>query len=463
MRTLVFLLALALSPFLNGQMTLKVTVPQYYTPLLEDVYVAGTFNNWTVNDPNFKLTPQADGTHAVQISGLTNGDLIEFKFNRGDWSRVEASTTGQYVPNRQASFLNNTELPLTIAGWEDFPGVSTATGNVNVLGTQIEIPQLNRTRRVWVYLPNDYANSMQHYPVVYMLDGQNVFDAATSFVGEWGVDEAMEALPPDELKAIIVAIDNGGVERTNEYSAWVNLQYGGGQAAEFGQFIIDTLKPLIDEQFRTLPSRNYTAIMGSSLGGLMAMYMVMNHSDVFGRAGVFSPSFWFSNGIYELAESHGVHPLTRIFLLGGTNESATMVANMQSMRSILLERGYPESEVRLEAHSYGTHSETYWGGEYTEVYTWLFADFNSNVATTIRPAGLAVYPNPAHNQAFITNPYDRPAEVMVYGLTGRMVASFQLAPAAVKAFNTSNLGAGMYRIMVTDGHTTRQTQLLINH
>lgn len=447
----------------NAQMTLRVNVPQYYMPLLEDVYVAGTFNGWATSDPTYRLTSQADGSWTVQIDQLTNGTPLEFKFNRGDWERVEGTSTGGFVPNRQATFLNNTEQTFVIEGWEDFPGTSTASGDMNVLGTRIEIPQLDRTRRVWVYLPPGYHSSSAYYPVVYMLDGQNLFDAATSFVGEWGVDEAMEALPTGSLQAIVVGIDNGGDQRINEYSAWVNPQYGGGQGEAFATFITETLKPLIDQQFRTLTSRNYTAIMGSSLGGLMSMYMVMAFNDTFGRAGVMSPSFWFTSGIYDLAQSHTFNPNTRIFMLGGTGESATMVSNMQQMRSDLLDRGYDEDRVRLEAHEYGQHNEAYWGGEYTEVFTWLFADFDASVVEPNRPQALSLVPNPARHAVTIDSNIDQWCELMVFGLTGRMVINTRIIPSLRQAVDVSHLAPGTYRVVLRNETQTWQAGLLITH
>ncbi len=223
---------LVLAGVSSAQMTVTVQTPTYYTPLLKTFYITGSFNDWNPGDPAYQMTPLGNNTYAITLNG-TNGDLLTFKFTRGDWPRVEGTNTGGFLADRQLTFLNNQELELTIAGWEDFPGVSTASGNLNVLSTVFDIPQLNRNRRIWVYLPPNYNLDNQYYPVVYMLDGQNIFDAASSFAGEWEVDEAMEALPADCQQAIVVGIDNGGSNRINEYSAWVNAQHGGGEAQCF--------------------------------------------------------------------------------------------------------------------------------------------------------------------------------------------------------------------------------------
>ena len=421
MRFALFLFTKLFALGVSAQMTFSVTVPQYYTPILETLHIAGDFNDWNPSSLDHVLVAHADGSFSFVLDGWTEGAPFEFKFTRGDWSRVEGTSTGGYLPNRSAVFVNGGTLDLSIAGWEDFPGTPTASGDLRVLSTVLPIPQLNRTRRVWVHLPAGYADGDDFYPVVYMLDGQNVFDAATSFAGEWGVDESMESLPSSVVDAIVVAIDNGGAERINEYSAWENPQYGGGDADAFADFIITELKPLIDGLFRTQPGRTTTAVMGSSLGGLMAMYLVLEHGETFGKAGVMSPSFWFTNGIYTLAENHTVLPDTRIFMLGGTNESTTMVSNMEAMQDILIERGYTEQNLRLEAHSYGQHNENYWAGEYTPTYTWLF----EGVATVVMEDDqhtLLAWPNPTNDSLTVrVDQANGDAVLTVYDLGGRSI------------------------------------------
>lgn len=449
----------------SAQMTVIVQTPTYYTPLLENVFIAGNFNGWNPGDPAYQMTPLGNNTYSITFNG-TNGDLLTFKFTRGDWPRVEGTNTGGFFADRQLTYLNNQVVELTIAGWEDFPGVSTATGNLNVLSTVFEIPQLNRSRRIWVYLPPNYNLNNQHYPVIYMLDGQNIFDAASSFAGEWEVDEAMEALAADCPQAIVVGIDNGGVNRINEYSAWVNAQYGGGEAAAFADFMIETLKPVIDANFRTLPARQYTAVMGSSLGGLMATYLALEHGDVYGKAGIFSPSYWFTNGVFELAENHPVWQNSRFFILGGTNESASMVPNMQTMRTTLIDRGYPESEIRLEAHAYGAHNENYWSGEYTEVFKWLFADFNSAITAPETELRLFIGPNPSAGEFTCYAQLQQAGNLRVFDLNGRMVHEVNIRPAGRKpkpeVINLHHLPAATYVVVLTEGANTASQTLVIH-
>jgi hypothetical protein len=159
--------------------------------------------------------------------------------------------------------------------FESGPGTTPATGNivghVRVL-PDVRSPQLRNTRDIQVYLPPSYKASGRQYPVIYMHDGQNLFDPELSFAGEWGVDETMERLAPEGFEAIVVAIPNMAGERSHEYSPWVDPRVGGGKGDAYLDFIVDTLKPQIDRRFRTERGRQHTGIVGSSMGGLISLY-----------------------------------------------------------------------------------------------------------------------------------------------------------------------------------------------
>ena len=172
--------------------------------------------------------------------------------------------------------------------------------NVKLLSNNFYMPQLNKNRRIWIYLPNDYeTNTNKRYPVLYMHDGQNCFDKTTAFAGEWGIDETLNYKEKNGDKGcIVVAIDNGGASRLDEYSPYVNSQYGGGKGDDYLDFLALTLKPFIDSAYRTFPDKNNTAMAGSSMGGLITMYALFKYPNIYGKAGIFSPAFWFSNQLY---------------------------------------------------------------------------------------------------------------------------------------------------------------------
>jgi predicted alpha/beta superfamily hydrolase len=238
------------------------------------------------------------------------------------------------------------------------------------------MPQLGRTRRVWIYLPSGYARSTGRYPVLYMHDGQNVFDAATSFAGEWGVDETLDSL---RARAIVVAVDNGGASRLSEYNPWkaANPSLGGGDGDRYLGFLVTTLKPFIDKRYRTLRDPAHTGIMGSSMGGLISLYAVLKRPDVFGRAGVFSCACWIARPfVYELARGSGKPRRdARIFFIAGERETADGEAarDQREMVDTLVAAGWQRDvNVRSIISADGRHSEWFWRREFPAAFAWLF-------------------------------------------------------------------------------------------
>ena len=175
----------------------------------------------------------------------------------------------------------------------------TLTGNFQHL-TGFRSRFLKTPRDIIVYLPPGYDESREaRYPVLYMHDGQNLFDAATAFLGnEWGLDETAERLiaAAEMQPLIIVGVYNTGNERVAEYTPIKDKRGRGGRARAYGKLLVKELKPLIDSEFRTLPDTANTALGGSSLGGLVSLYFGLEHPEVFGKLMVMSPSVWWANG-----------------------------------------------------------------------------------------------------------------------------------------------------------------------
>lgn len=185
---------------------------------------------------------------------------------------------------------------------------------------QVHSPQLDNKRDILVWLPLSYETQPEkRYPVVYMQDGQNLFDAYTSYAGEWNVDESMIRLADEGYEAIIVGIPNND-RRIVEYSPypdrWLRMTEAHGN--DYLAFLTDTVKPLIDTQFRTLPDRDNTGIAGSSMGGLISLYGYFKCPQVFGFSGVFSPAHWVGNSaIFQTIEHTPFFP-GKIYLdIGG--------------------------------------------------------------------------------------------------------------------------------------------------
>lgn len=446
-RLLLLPLVLLIPGLLSAQMTLKVQLtPSYYTPLLDNIHVAGTFNQWTPGSPQHILSPQADGSFTIQLTA-TQGTVIEYKYTRGDWPQVETQANGAFLNNRSVVYNNGQTITDTVAMWEDMAGPHSAVGNTHILDLDFDMPQLNRQRRVWVYLPQDYYTSTASYPVLYMHDGQNLFDVAyTAFGTEWSIDETMELLQDSGYtKAIIVGIDNGGFDRINEYSAWNNPQYGGGQGAIYMTWMVNTLKPFIDGYFRTLPDRANTALMGSSLGGLISLYGGLQRQDVFSRLGVFSPSFWFDDSCYTHAATQGRQQAMRIYMLAGGQESATMIPNMMAMQDTLLANGFPGSEIRTVTKSDGEHSEWFWAREFAEAFKWLFSGTLTSTSPTVAPAPtMHIVPGPIRDSFAVRAdfPVFRPIGLVFRDLNGKEVLRREVQNGV--RVSVPELAAGIY-------------------
>lgn len=250
-----------------------------------------------------------------------------------------------------------------------FAQQSTASKQVSTF--TIEAPQLNTTKKIWMYLPKNYDETKKKYPVIYMQDAQNLFDAKTSFVGEWNVDEKLDSL---NAQVIIVGIEHGNEKRMSELTPYKHSKYGGGDADKYLEFIVKTLKPEIDKKYRTKTNAENTGIMGSSLGGLVSYYAILKYQDVFGKAGIFSPSFWFNRK--EIIEFTNTIPKlkTKIYFLCGDNEGdSDMISDLNQIDNLI-------SEKRCECKNLtkktivkgGQHNEKLWRDAFVDSYNWLF-------------------------------------------------------------------------------------------
>ncbi len=227
-------------------------------------------------------------------------------------------------------------------------------GNVQVL-PQVYSPQLENTRDVLVYLPPSYFTTTRRYPVFYMHDGQNLFDSATSFAGvEWQVDETLEALSAEGCEAIVVGLPNLGEQRRYEYVPPTNPWWA-GRGDRYVAFLCDTIKPLIDDAFRTQTDRAHTGVIGSSLGGLISLYAFFDKPQVFGLCGALSPSMWVGRRvIYQ--HIRPPLPADRIYIDNGSQESST-----RPLIDRLLEQGYRDGQdLWYLCEEGGQHTESAW-------------------------------------------------------------------------------------------------------
>lgn len=200
-------------------------------------------------------------------------------------------------------------------------------------------------RNVIVSLPPGYHSESASYPVLYLQDGQNLFDPDTSFVKgiSWDVQTTSDRLIQEGAiqPLIIVGIYNTGVDRLEEYTPMRDAKLGGGTAPQYARMLIDELKPWIDGHYRTLDGPSHTGVGGSSLGGLVSLYLGLSHPDVFGRLAVLSPSVWWAKGgLLQFVRRRRPEPRPRIWLDIGLAEGPKMVAKCDELARLLERRGW---------------------------------------------------------------------------------------------------------------------------
>jgi predicted alpha/beta superfamily hydrolase len=237
---------------------------------------------------------------------------------------------------------------------------------------------LGNTREITVYLPAGYDDrGDRRYPVLYMQDGQNLFDAERAYIPgqHWKLREAADHAIGERTASpmIIVGVDHAGTGRLDEYTPVKDEKHkGGGRADEYARMLAEELKPLIDERYRTLPDPDHTAIAGSSLGGLVSLHAVLTRRDVFGRAAVMSPSVWWGQrAILDTVEAYD-GPAPRLWADTGGREGLEALQNARELRDRLAAKGWGEESFRYYEDRRADHSERAWERRVRTVLEFLF-------------------------------------------------------------------------------------------
>ena len=373
--------------------TFQLAVPAG-TPADAGVFIAGNLLAPPWKPDGVRMTRTAGGSYTVTIE-LPAGAALEYKFTRGSWATVEKTAAGADISNRRLH-VSSSETTQTVADtvlqW-GAGGAGAAKPATSLTGhfkmhADVASAHLASTRNVLVYLPPRYdVEPAARYPVLYMHDGQNLFDRATAFGGhEWEMDETAEALiAAGKIQPlIIVGIYNTGARMT-EYTPVGATPAAGRSGDDYERFVIEELKPFIDRTYRTRPERENTAVAGSSLGGLMSLEMAMRHPETFGKAGVVSPSLFWNNG--QMIQEAGEHARRgdlkgeRFWIDIGTNEQpippgASASPAVQNARRLVAEfrtagltEGVNYTYVEVPG---GEHNETWWARRMDRMLMFLF-------------------------------------------------------------------------------------------
>lgn len=369
--------------FAKQTITLRLVLPIENSN--SNYFFASNLNGWNPSSIEFQFTKRSSGYYELTIDDA-NVELISFKITKGSWDKVESDESGKDISNRiieTSKIKSDTTIVIKINRWKDefanIPKKSTASKNVKIISDNFLLRKLGKTRRIWVYTPSDYLTSNKNYAVMYMHDGQNLFDELTGPFGEWGVDECMDTLAKKlGINLIIVGIDNGLGDRLAEYSPYdfkvkpdeVNVWDVKGKGTEYLESLVYDLKPFIDSAYRTKADAKNTIICGSSMGGLISLYGLMRYPNVFGSAGVFSPAFWTNMGALKSEiYSNSTGWTGNVYMVAGELEGKKYINNMEEVSSILKQQG--KSHIISKTIANGMHNEAFWRREFPEFARWI--------------------------------------------------------------------------------------------
>ncbi len=428
--------------FLQGQLVLKVETIPDLTPVADTIFVSGNFNDGENLD--FFIPLEFDGSNWSVSLNVVPG-TYNYSFSRGSSSSFEGSLFGAPIATRELVYLGDLqEVSHDVLGWLDFPSASTSTASVHVFNEAFYSAQLDRTRTIWVYLPEQYDQDNRNYPVLYLQDGQNLFDDFTSVQGEWGIDETMQAFADFE-QAIIVAIESEQEFRNLEYAPPSISAASDAEGGQYIDFIVSELKPAIDQFYRTKPEAEFTGIGGSTLGATIALYGSILRPDIFSRVLLFSIDQSHKFEISQAIEEYGVASFSKVCLISGGEEGPETAENTLNLALELLDGGLLDMQLLNLVISDGEASEWFWKREFGNAYYWLFQQ-EENVTTGLSIHSefeIELYPNPAIDQLHWQGSLEPNALITIFGNDGRFISS-QLVTEAVTSINVAELESGYY-------------------
>lgn len=354
------------------EVTIKVQAPNLQQGSV--IYVTGNnddLGNWNPAAVPLKMLKDSIWTKTFKFS---KGKIVEFKITRGSWDKERLNDNGSVPSNTVLKVTSDTTIYFVVNKWADqFERKITAHGQIT--GDVEYIKGLEGDgilpRDIIIWLPPGYEkNKEERYPVLYMHDGQNIIDPATSSFGyDWQVDEAADSLIKARIikKIIIVGIYS---------TADRNLDYGGAKSDDYMKFVVKKLKPLIDKKYRTKPGRKNTAIAGSSLGGLISFMMLWKYPDVFSEGACISPAFHIEkyNCLPMVEKTKSKKPVRIYIDNGGVGLEEKLQPGVDEMLALLKEKGYKEGEdLEYFKDADAEHNERFWAKRVWRPLEFLFA------------------------------------------------------------------------------------------
>ena len=279
----------------------------------------------------------------------------------------------------EPAFGSTAHAPLLTGRPEDPLEEETLEGNPRYQVYAFHSEILPDDRQVMVYVPPQYLQERERrFPAFYLHDGQNLFDGRTSYLAgkTWRAHITADRLATNgEIEPVIlVGIANTGLRRMAEYTPTRDGRMGGGEGRNYGRMLVEELKPAIDRLYRTLPDASHTGLGGSSLGGLITLFLGFTYPHVFGRLAVMSPSLWWDRrSIFPVVNLHAAKPELRIWLDIGTAEGGRHVRDTDLLEGILVRQGWRVGvDLAYGKTEGGIHDETAWADRLDDVLRFLF-------------------------------------------------------------------------------------------
>ncbi len=351
------------------------------------LYVAGNHELIGPWKPNgLALTECDDGSWSTALK-LPVGFQLEFKITQGSWDTVEKNANGADIPNRRATVAEGLVLNIDVASWgtgnvtaRPRKSEPTRTGNIQLI-ENFHSKVLDNKRNLVIYLPPQYQKQPERrFPVFYMQDGQNLFDQATSAFGvEWMADETAERLVASgKIEPLIIVGIYTEANRTDELTDSYNEKYGaGGKANLYAKFLLEELKPFVDRTYRTKSDFKNTAVGGSSLGGLISLWLCEKHPEAFGKCAAVSPAVLWNDAdlIKRWSEDSSVIPPAKFWLDVGTKETVRGMppgAYVEAVEKVasLLHNGRVEHKFVIDKGA--EHNESAWQKRFPQILEFLF-------------------------------------------------------------------------------------------
>lgn len=278
---------------------------------------------------------------------------------------------------------SSTSVMMTRAAWVEVPRPSESEGGIaaspRYFTYEFHSEILPEDRRVIVYVPESYlGDETRRFPVFYLQDGQNLFDGKTSYVAgsTWDAHTTADRLTAEGLiePILLVGVYNTGIRRMPEYTPTRDPRLVGGEGATYGRVLVEEIKPLVDQHFRTRDGREHTAVGGSSLGGLISLYFGLIYPEIFGKAAVLSPSIWWDGrSVLSLVQQAEPRPELQIWLDMGMAEGERHLHDADLLDRMLRRRGWrPGLDLIYLRVPGGVHDENAWSARFDRVLRFLF-------------------------------------------------------------------------------------------